>query len=218
MTNENVKNPVAISGLRSLASDYISCIRSCGDPESLSVAEAFENMPIASQDIFLVGQLWLADKLDPGIDFLVHKSQVTEKIREKRSEPEWNNGLLLMYIQASSGYTNRTHADSLVDSLSVDSAPREKGKEKVIQNRLAKELGGRTEIQVPAGRIDVLTDTHIIEVKEYKNWKSAIGQVHSYSVSYPGRKKAIHLFGELPKNLQAIVETCKFLNIELTTE
>lgn len=50
-----------------------------------------------------------------------------------------------------------------------------------IRARLQYQLGGLTEVLTPAGRIDLLTETEIIEVKHLSEWKSAMGQVMAYS-------------------------------------
>jgi len=40
--------------------------------------------------------------------------------------------------------------------------------ESYYRDKLAKSLGGQTEVTIPGGRIDVLTSTEIIEVKHIK--------------------------------------------------
>ncbi|MBE9018895.1 hypothetical protein C7Y66_11005 [Chroococcidiopsis sp. CCALA 051] len=64
-----------------------------------------------------------------------------------------------------------------------------------IRDRLHAELGGLVEVITPAGRIDLLTDTEIIEVKAVKDWKAALGQILVYSGFYPQHQKRLHLFG-----------------------
>ncbi|MBE9018893.1 hypothetical protein C7Y66_10995 [Chroococcidiopsis sp. CCALA 051] len=64
-----------------------------------------------------------------------------------------------------------------------------------IRNRLHAVLGGLTEVTTPAGRIDLLTEAEIIEVKAIKDWKAALGQVLIYSAFYPQHQKRLHLFG-----------------------
>lgn len=67
--------------------------------------------------------------------------------------------------------------------------------EKSIRDCLHAELGGLVEVVTPAGRIDLLTDTEIIEVKAVKDWKAALGQILVYSGFYPQHQKRLHLFG-----------------------
>lgn len=59
------------------------------------------------------------------------------------------------------------------------------GTEAWYRDRLAKQLKGRIEVPTEAGRIDILTDTEVIEVKRSNKWKDAIGQVKSYGYYYP---------------------------------
>ena len=44
------------------------------------------------------------------------------------------------------------------------------------------------------------------EIKEYSNWKHAIGQILSYGVFYPSKKKYIYLFGEQDKQQNANIK------------
>jgi len=76
-------------------------------------------------------------------------------------------------------------------------------------------LRGETEIKTPVGRIDVLTETHVIEVKDVCNWKHALGQVLSYGVFYPDRKKQIYLFGEADETEDMIADICSKFEVEV---
>ena len=67
-------------------------------------------------------------------------------------------------------------------------------KEKQIQHRLQKKLGGEIEVETDYGDIDLLTDDQLIEIKKYSDWKCAIGQLISYSKDYPDREKIMYLF------------------------
>ena len=89
--------------------------------------------------------------------------------------------------------------------------------EKGIQKNLAKQLKGRMEVYCPVGRIDILTNSQIIEIKEASSWKSAVGQILTYGSYYPEHRKRIHLFGECQICMRvAIRECCKALDIEVT--
>jgi hypothetical protein len=70
-----------------------------------------------------------------------------------------------------------------------------------VRDLIAKQLNGRIEVTTPVGRIDVLTDTLLIEVKNACHWKSALGQVIAYGMYYPDHKKVIWLFGYNTKNI-----------------
>ncbi|KAK3253378.1 hypothetical protein CYMTET_37377 [Cymbomonas tetramitiformis] len=68
--------------------------------------------------------------------------------------------------------------------------------EKHVRDTLAKSLNGTTEVAADAGRIDVVTDDEIIEVKHVAAWKHAYGQVKSYMTCVGSRHRGrIHLFG-----------------------
>lgn len=96
-------------------------------------------------------------------------------------------------------------------------------REKAIRNRLQSQLGGLTEVATPVGRIDLLTDLEIVEVKEISEWKHAMGQVLAYSGFYPEHKRRIHLFASksntsLEYALLQVRFICDELNIIVTFE
>jgi hypothetical protein len=85
---------------------------------------------------------------------------------------------------------------------------------------LKEKLGGLTEVSTSAGRIDLLTDDEIIEVKRINDWKAALGQILVYSAFYPEHRKRIHLFGrhsELIK-LPDIEAACLAFDVNVTIE
>lgn len=67
-------------------------------------------------------------------------------------------------------------------------------RERLIRDKLALEYSGKVEVETKFGKIDVLTDDMIIEVKTAKSWKHALGQILAYSEEYPGHRKAVCLF------------------------
>lgn len=80
--------------------------------------------------------------------------------------------------------------------------------ERVCVLRLKRQLGGKLEVSTPVGRIDLLTQRQVIEVKEVSFWKSALGQVLAYGDYYPHHGKRIHLFGGCDSSSRAIIEKC----------
>ncbi|NDJ25912.1 hypothetical protein GS682_30870 [Nostoc sp. B(2019)] len=73
------------------------------------------------------------------------------------------------------------------------------------------------EVNTPVGKIDILTDYEIIEVKKASAWKSAVGQILVYGHYYPNHQKRIHLFGECSVRTKQIIHThCDQFNIQLT--
>lgn len=69
-----------------------------------------------------------------------------------------------------------------------------------------------------AGIIDLLTDTKIIEIKNWTFWQKAIGQISAYGVYYPDKEKHIHFFGKLPHNKKMIEHVLETLHIIMTYE
>lgn len=67
--------------------------------------------------------------------------------------------------------------------------------ESMYSDALAKEIGGRREVVCGAGRIDILTNKEVIEVKRLAGYKEAVGQVTLYGTYYPNLGKRIHLIG-----------------------
>lgn len=76
---------------------------------------------------------------------------------------------------------------------------RNKMKESEAVDRLIQTMGDknpRREVNCAYGRIDVLTDEEVIEVKSYDEYKHAIGQVLCYGLCHPDKRKRVHIFGE----------------------
>jgi len=84
---------------------------------------------------------------------------------------------------------------------------------------LSRKLDGKREVTTLAGRIDVLTQTEVIEVKPVVAWKCALGQVLVYGDYYPSHQKRIHLFGETQESfLNMIRKHCGKRNVIVTWE
>lgn len=89
--------------------------------------------------------------------------------------------------------------------------------EEQVQYSLWQRLGGQLEVPCDAGRIDLLTEEEVIEVKRIKDWKSALGQVLSYAHYFPTHRPRIHLFGgENPADLSKIKQICTSHDIKVT--
>lgn len=98
---------------------------------------------------------------------------------------------------------------------------KEKKPEKRLQIKLAKELNGVMEVPTEAGRIDLLTPTEIIEIKQINQWKSALGQILVYGCYYPSHRKRIYLFGVgdcHSSYLNVIKKHCQKFNVTVTTD
>lgn len=70
--------------------------------------------------------------------------------------------------------------------------------EKEAQISLGKILNGRLEVKCKYGRIDVLTDEYIIEVKKYSSHgaKMALGQILVYATLYDYLQPTVAFLGE----------------------
>ena len=101
------------------------------------------------------------------------------------------------------------------------SPSKSKGKsfETKVQKSLANKLNGTREVPIKSGIIDILTSDEVIEVKEVKKWKAAVGQVLVYQLEYPDHTARIHLFGECSTEYkQMIISFASQLNITATFE
>ena len=88
-------------------------------------------------------------------------------------------------------------------------------KEKEIQLFLQEKLGGNIEVDTKIGRIDLLTNDSLIEIKTYKDWKCALGQLLAYSIFYPQKKLYMYLFDVKNNDTKLINKICNKNNINL---
>jgi len=87
------------------------------------------------------------------------------------------------------------------------------------QEKLCEAVGGTMEVPVKAGRIDILSPTEIIEVKDIRQWKSAVGQVLIYQLEFPSHQARVHLYGKAStEHMAMIVAYCSRLNVIATFE
>lgn len=91
--------------------------------------------------------------------------------------------------------------------------------ESFVRDALAAREHGETEVVTLDGRIDVLTDTEVIECKNVRRYKDAIGQVMCYGRHYPNHVKRIHLFGYAqPSDYLKAFDASSAIGIRLTVE
>lgn len=91
--------------------------------------------------------------------------------------------------------------------------------ESQVRDRLKLQLGGQFEVVTAVGRIDLLTTTEVIEVKNINDWKGALGQILAYSAFFPEHSKRIHLFGRPDLSKLALAQaTCSEFGITVTFE
>jgi len=88
-----------------------------------------------------------------------------------------------------------------------------------VQERLQTTLGGEREVVHPVGKIDLLTQSEIIEVKEVSVWMKGVGQLMIYGQDYPFHQKRLHVFGVVSTDKKALIENyCTCLSIEVSWE
>lgn len=88
-----------------------------------------------------------------------------------------------------------------------------------IRNRLKSEVGGEVEVVTAVGRIDLLTVTEVIEIKNINDWKEALGKMLAYSAFFPEHSKRIHLFGHSDLTKLVLAQaTCSEFDITVTFE
>ena len=91
--------------------------------------------------------------------------------------------------------------------------------EKTVQKKLAAGRVCQMEVQCKSGVIDILFRDEIVEVKDAKAWKAAIGQVLVYNLEYPTRNPRIHLFNCGSDEWKMMVTSfCCQLNVKVTFE
>lgn len=88
-----------------------------------------------------------------------------------------------------------------------------------IQKRLEKELNAG-HMSCPAGTTDIVTDIQLIEIKKWRHWKDAVGQIFAYKRYFQNRINIIHFFGIRPKQklYNVIKETLESYGIEMVEE
>ncbi len=89
--------------------------------------------------------------------------------------------------------------------------------EKTWSAALAHRLGGRVEVQLPAGRADVVTERFAIEVERLTKWKEGVGQSLYYAQA-TGKRPALALIlpsADAPTALSEIERLCVTEGIRL---
>ena len=84
--------------------------------------------------------------------------------------------------------------------------------EKDAQVSLSNLLGGRMEVKCKYGRVDLITNELIVEVKRVSGWKGALGQIMTYHLEYEDLYPVIALLGT-SKNYRVINEVCEHWHI-----
>ncbi len=72
-----------------------------------------------------------------------------------------------------------------------------------------------SEYKINIGRIDILSDNYLCEVKNYKNWTNAIGQIMNYGLDFPNHKLVLYIFDANDQDTKRLEEICKKTNIQV---
>ena len=113
--------------------------------------------------------------------------------------------------------TNIENKKEYEDSLfNIKADKNNLNREKEIQAKISKELGGEIEVETEFGFIDVLTKDELIEIKIGHDWKCGIGQLLAYGEYYKDHVKRLHLFDF--KYDEKIAKLCEKYNIKLSYE
>jgi len=63
-----------------------------------------------------------------------------------------------------------------------------------IYDELIEKFGGKSDVRIWSGCIDVLTPKYIFEIKRLHNWKYALGQLLAYRLSFPEKTPVAILY------------------------
>lgn len=96
--------------------------------------------------------------------------------------------------------------------------------EKHVRDMLSTRERGEPEVYCPVGYADVVTSSEVIEVKYFRRWKHALGQVIAYSAFHVDKQRRVHLFAEnseaaaLAKVIAVAEPICSNSHIRITLE
>jgi len=127
-----------------------------------------------------------------------------------------NVSRILRQWRALSRANEETYWQTLGDCVTNYPSADSNQEEKKWQQFIADRENAQTEAKVKGGRVDVLSDSNVIEVKRACDWKHALGQVLVYSQSFEDRVPWICLFGVKDDlDREYVVEVCYKLGVEV---
>jgi hypothetical protein len=89
------------------------------------------------------------------------------------------------------------------------------------KNYYRRKFNGVVEAETPVGKIDILTRTKLIEIKQADMWKMGVGQLMTMGLHYPDRQKVLILINYIPilatqfSKKEVVEEHCQNLGIEV---
>jgi hypothetical protein len=95
------------------------------------------------------------------------------------------------------------------------------GLERFVENRIANYFKAeKTQCKCPTGVADLVSLTHVYEVKEWSlnKFKQALGQVLSYMDYFPNRRPAMIFYGDFNdylKHKDSVLQQCRDRRVEI---
>lgn len=115
------------------------------------------------------------------------------------------------FILANRIYNMAT--DSVVQGLKKELMFYKNKKDETFFQDFLEEVLGGTHKKLNSGITDVTTTKLHAEIKQWVNWKSAIGQLIAYSIEDPREEMRMYLFGKCTKKMRKVVlETLETLD------
>lgn len=150
----------------------------------------------------LLGYYGLLDKCDP-IDIGVTTCYNIDKLTYARFHSLYND--LSDYIPYIPFHLNG-HNEKNIQEFCMEHYVFSKDRKRRIEK----------EVACKVGRIDILTSSHVIEIKNMHNWMHAVGQITIYGSFYPSRHKALILYGNTTiKKAQEILDILARAHIDV---
>lgn len=144
--------------------------------------------------------------------------ETTLNPRYKNDIHEYNIGNLDKYLKPDSYNTTKEGDIYILEITQLALKRRRRAEEVTIQDLVCEkyvEWNPVKEVMTDFGRIDILTDKHLIETKFYTGYKEALGQVLSYSDDYPEHEKIIYLFGRQTCPIVEIRRLCEKYDVKV---
>lgn len=195
-----------LSGEQNSSKLYQTLIEQGFDTKNM-VSWTVEGIPIEA--VIVIAQYYLYTAKQTSNQTKEKAHNFLNAIIESCKKDENNNNAFLKYLTI----------DKSIRSTKKSSKSAQKSPEYKIQQQFIKSYGGLVEVPTPVGRIDILTDHHLVEIKNANSWKSAVGQLLMYGHYYPNHQKVMYLF-ELSKHtdLDLIKYHCQDFFIDVVTE
>ncbi|MBW4597737.1 MAG: hypothetical protein KME46_33735 [Brasilonema angustatum HA4187-MV1] len=91
---------------------------------------------------------------------------------------------------------------------------------KLIKDGLHLRLGGQKDFVTVTGKLDLLTETELIQVGGLENWKTTLSRILPIGALFPQHKKRIHLYGDTSQisKLDRIKQACEPFDVLVSGE